>query len=62
MITHLPYPSGVFDAEWAFVVPYHCVLPEDAGQRVRDVFDGLRWIVRTGSQRRYLLTNLPPVR
>lgn len=52
MIAHQPYPSDISDAEWEFVVPYLCLLPEDAGQRVynlRDVFDGLRWIVRTGS-------------
>jgi transposase len=63
MITHQPYPSDVSDAEWSFVVPYLCLLPETAGQRVsnvRDVFDGLRWIVRTGSQWRYLPKDFPP--
>ena len=53
MITHRPYPSDVSDAEWEFVLPYLCLLPEDAGQRVhnlRDVFDGLRWLVRSGAQ------------
>src|SRR5690349_9152234 len=63
MITHQPYPSDVTDAEWQFVVPYLCLLPEDAGQRVyelRDVFDGLRWIVRTGSPWRYLPKDFPP--
>ena len=63
MITHQPYPSDVSDAEWQFVVPYLCLLPEDAGQRVhnlRDVFDGLRWIVRTGSPWRYLPKDFPP--
>ena len=63
MITHLPYPSDVSDAEWAFVVPYLCLLPEDSGQRVynlRDVFDGLRWIVRSGSPWRYLPKDFPP--
>jgi hypothetical protein len=43
MITHQPYSSDVSDAEWRFVVPYPCLLPEDAGERVynlRDVFDG----------------------
>jgi transposase len=63
MITHQPYPSDVSDAEWAFVVPYLCLLPEDAGQRVhnlRDVFDALRWIVRTGSPWRYLPNDFPP--
>ena len=63
MITHQPYPSDVSDAEWAFVVPYLCLLPEDCGQRVynlRDVFDGLRWIVRSGSPWRYLPKDFPP--
>jgi transposase len=52
MITHRPYPSDASDAEWEFVRPYLCLLPEDAGQRVyslRDVFDALRWMVRGGS-------------
>src|SRR5947209_3088982 len=63
MITHRPYPSDVSDAEWQFVVPYLCLLPEDAGQRVsnlRDVFDALRWIVRSGSPWRYLPKDFPP--
>ena len=63
MITHHPYPSDVSDAEWEFVVPYLCLLPEDAGQRVhnlRDTFDGLRWIVRSGSPWRYLPKDFPP--
>jgi transposase len=63
MITHQPYPSDVSDAEWEFAVPYLCLLPEDAGQRVyhlRDVFDALRWIVRTGSPWRYLPKDFPP--
>lgn len=63
MITHQPYPSDVSDAEWEFVVPYLCLLPEDAGQRVhnlRDVFDALRWLVRSGSQWRYLPKDFPP--
>jgi transposase len=63
MITHLPYPSDASDAEWVFVVPYLCLLPEDSSQRVhnlRDVFEGLRWIVRSGSQWRYLPKDFPP--
>ena len=63
MITHQPYPSDVSDAEWEFVVPYLCLLPEDSGQRVhglRDVLDGLRWIVRSGSPWRYLPKDFPP--
>ncbi len=63
MITHQPYPSDVSDAEWEFVVPYLCLLPEDAAQRehgLRDVFDALRWIVRSGSPWRYLPKDFPP--
>jgi transposase len=63
MITHQPYPSDVSDAAWEFVVPYLCLLREDAAQReynLRDVFDGLRWIVRTGSPWRYLPKDFPP--
>jgi transposase len=62
MITHRPYPSDVSDAEWEFVVPSLCLLPEGAGQRVhglRDVFDGLRYIVRSGSPWRYLPGDFP---
>ncbi len=63
MITHQPYPSDVSDAEWQFVAPYLCLLREDAAQRehdLRDVFDGLRWIVRTGSPWRYMPKDFPP--
>jgi transposase len=63
MITHQPYPSDVSDAEWEFVLPYLCLLPEDAGQRehnLRDVFDALRWVVRTGAQWRYIPKDFPP--
>src|SRR6478735_5718145 len=63
MVTHKPYPSDVSDAEWQFVVSYLCLLPEDAGQRVhnlRDVFDALRWLVRSGAPWRYLPKDFPP--
>ncbi|MEM6506398.1 MAG: transposase, partial [Planctomycetota bacterium] len=46
-------PSDVTDDEWAFVAPYLTLMREDAPQRehpLRELFDGLRWIVRTGSQ------------
>ena len=47
-----PYPSDVSDEEWAFAAPYLALMREDAPQRVhdlREVLNGLRWIVRTGS-------------
>ncbi len=45
------------------MAPYLCLLPEDAGQRghsLRDVFDALRWLVRSGAQWRYLPKDFPP--
>src|SRR5580700_133306 len=58
-----PYPSDVTDDEWAFVAPYVTLMREDAPQRehdLREVFNGLRWIVRTGSPWRYMPNDLPP--
>ncbi len=51
-----PYPTDVSDEEWAFVAPYLMLLPEDVGQRthgLREVFHGLRWIVRAGARLSY---------
>jgi|SRR5687768_10735660 len=58
-----PYPSDVTDEEWAFAAPYLALLPEEAGQRtypLREVFDGLRYIVKTGAQWRWMPNDLPP--
>jgi len=58
-----PYPSDVSDDEWAFVAPYLTLMKEDAPQRehnLREVFNGLRWIVRTGAQWRMMPNDLPP--
>ncbi len=57
------YPSDVTDEEWAFVAPYLALCKEDAEQRdypLRAVFNALRYIVRTGSQWRYMPNDLPP--
>ena len=58
-----PYPSDVSDDEWGFVAPYLTLMKEDAPQRehnLREVFNGLRWIVRTGAQWRMMPNDLPP--
>jgi transposase len=58
-----PYPSDVSDEEWAFVAPYLALVREDAPQRahdLREVFNGLRWVVRTGTPWRYIPHDLPP--
>jgi transposase len=57
------YPSDVSDDEWAFVAPYLTLMTEDAPPReyaLREVFNGLRWIVRTGAQWRMMPHDLPP--
>lgn len=58
-----PYPSDVSDAEWALVAPYLTLMTEDAPQReypLREVFNGLRWMVRGGSSWRMMPHDLPP--
>lgn len=58
-----PYPSDVSDEEWAFVAPYLTLMREDAPQRdysLREVFNGLRWINRSGAQWRMMPNDLPP--
>lgn len=58
-----PYPSDVSDEEWAFIAPYLTLMTEDAPQRkypLREVFNGLRWIVRTGAPWRMMPHDLPP--
>jgi transposase len=58
-----PYPSDVSDEEWAFVAPYLTLMSEEAPQRdhsLREVFNGLRWIIRTGAQWRMMPNDLPP--
>src|SRR5437588_1370819 len=57
------YPSDVSDEEWAFVAPYLTLITEQAPQRVyelREVYNGLRWIARTGAPWRWMPNDLPP--
>lgn len=57
------YPSDVSDEEWAFVAPYLTLMSEDAPQRdysLREVFNGLRYIVRGGIPWRMMPNDLPP--
>ena len=57
------YPTDVSDDEWAFIAPYLTLMTEDAPQRdyaLREVFNGLRYIVRGGISWRMLPNDLPP--
>jgi transposase len=57
------YPSDVSDADWEFLVSYLALMREDAPQReypMREVFNGLRYVVKTGCQWRFLPHDFPP--
>lgn len=57
------YPSDVSDEEWAFVAPYLTLMSEEAPQRdhsLREVFNGLRYIIRGGIPWRMMPNDLPP--
>ncbi len=57
------YPTDVSDEEWAFVAPYLTLMTEEAPQRkhsLREVFNGLRWMLRAGSAWRMMPHDLPP--
>ena len=63
MDSRQPYPSDVTDEEWAFVTPYLTLMDVKAPQRehdLRDVFNALRWMVRSGAQWRMMPQNFPP--
>ena len=62
-MTRKGYLSDVSDDEWAFVAPYLTLMREAAPQRehsLREVFNGLRYIVRTGMQWRMMPHDVPP--
>lgn len=62
-LSRTPYDSDVSDEEWAFLAPYLTLMRADAPQRkhpLRERFNGLRDIARTGLQWRYMPNDLPP--
>jgi putative transposase len=57
------YPSDLTDDQWALIEPH--LPPEPGGGRprktdLRDVFDAILYILRTGCQWRYLPVDFPP--
>jgi transposase len=57
------YPSDVSDEEWAFCAPYLTLMKEEAPQRehpLRTVFNGVRYMVRSGCPWRMIPNDLPP--
>src|SRR5580692_734270 len=59
------YRSDVTDQEWEFCAPYLTLMKEDAPQRgysLREVFNALRWQVRSGGPWDLMPNDLPPWR
>jgi len=57
------YPSVVTEEEWWFVLPYLLLCREAAGQRehdLREVFDAVRYVARSGCAWRMIPGDLPP--
>src|SRR5215831_1270868 len=57
------YPSDVSDDEWSLVVPYLTLMREDTAQRehsLRELFNGLRYVIRYGIAWRAMPNDLPP--
>lgn len=57
------YPSDVSDEEWGFCVSYLTLMKEDAPQRehpLREIFNGLRYIIKTGGAWRMMPHDLTP--
>jgi len=66
-MTRRPDRSDVSDEEWAFAAPYLSLLPQTAAQtaaqrrhELREVFNALRWMVRSGARWRMLPVHFPP--
>src|SRR5262249_39789183 len=60
--TRKPYASDVTDAEWEFLLPYLTLMRPDAPQRahdLREVFNAIRYVVKTGCQWRMLPHDFP---
>ncbi len=60
--TRKSYASDTSDAEWEFLVPYLTLMREDAPQRSynqREVFNAIRYVVKTGCQWRMLPHDFP---
>ena len=62
-MTRKPYDTDCHDPEWEFCVPYLTLMTEDAPQRtydLREVFNALRYVVRSGCAWRLLPHDFPP--
>src|SRR6202051_2694179 len=62
-LKQIGYGSNVTDEEWEFVLPYLLLSREDSAHREHDlraVFNGVRYVARTGCPWRWMPNDLPP--
>jgi transposase len=62
-LKRIGYGSDVTDEEWEFVLPYLLLSREDSAHREHDlraVFNGVRYVARTGCPWRWMPNDLPP--
>lgn len=60
--TRKAYPTDVSDGEWEFMLPYLTLMTLEAPQRkhdLREIFNGLRYLVKAGCQWRMLPHDFP---
>lgn len=58
-----PYPSDISDEEWSLIIPYLLPMKEGVEQRhhdLRELFNGLRYVIRYGIAWRAMPNDLPP--
>lgn len=65
LMTHLPYPSDLSEEQWAILAPMippprKNVRPRDAD--MREVINGILYLLRTGCPWRHMPHDLPPYR
>ena len=61
--SRLRYPSDLTDEEWAYVAPLIAPAKRGGNRRhidVREVMNGIMYVLSTGCQWRYLPKDLPP--
>jgi transposase len=58
-----PYPSDISDEEWSLIILHLLLIKEGAEQRhhdLRELFNGLRYVIRYGIAWRAMPNDLPP--
>ncbi|WP_146887818.1 transposase, partial [Acetobacter oeni] len=63
IIARKPYPPDISDEEWFLIIPYLLLMKEDTERHhhdLRELFNGLRYVIRYGIAWRAMPNDLPP--